>query len=422
MTNNIELLDDIFDKELIVYEDVQGDKIYVKWDGEDFIIKVDNLNSEPINFIDNSMDNYYGKAIKHFETMDNRVKSLLPKRWWFCLEYFPEEVDIYSKNPLNNLVLSSIIKNNKSEYTVEEIEEYSRLMSVECLPFIYKGKLNEKAIEAIKYFLNTSTDDLEYIFGENNFAFFFYKILNPQLSHSFLMNNKFNDNLKKIILKVDDRDNSFELLNPLYDKISVQNKTEYLENYSLIITNFLNFCQTINFKDFKLSGEKRNDIYAFMICKLFNIYLIEVKEDILKFDFVVPEFFNRDKFRFNRELVLNKLTRQHLTNPKLNYIFKCIFFSFNQEIEKPFGVFTKGGIKLFNNFVNYLKTVIDEYLNKKGEEELQKHGLVNFSDYFDIKYDKDGEDKVYPSIYDEITKSEDKKKKKGGVFGKGIMK
>ena len=28
--------------------------------------------------------------------------------------------------------------------------------------------------EAIKYFINTSDDDLEYIFGEKSFAFFFY--------------------------------------------------------------------------------------------------------------------------------------------------------------------------------------------------------------------------------------------------------
>lgn len=418
---NEELLDEIFDKELVVYEDVQGEKIFVKWDGEDFIIKADNLNSNPINFIDNSIDNFYGKALEHFNSLDHRVKSLLPKRWWFCFEYFPEETDIYSKTPLNNLVLTSIFKNEKPEYSVEEIEEYARLMNVECLPFIFKGTLSEKSIEAIKYFLNTSPDDLEYVFGENNFAFFFYKLLNPQTSQSFLMNRKFSDNVKKIVLKVNNTDTKFDLLNPLYDKISSENRTEYLENYSLILINFLNYCQGINFNIFKLQGNKKDDVYVYMICKLFNLYLADVKNDILNFSFVVPEFFNKDKFRFNKELILNRLTKQHITNPKINYIFKCIFFSFNQEFDKPFGVFTKNGIVLFNNFVKYLRSTIDEYFNKKSEEELQKKGLVDFSDYFDIKYDKDGEDKVYPSIYDEIIGGENKKKKKG-VFGKENIK
>lgn len=418
---NEELLDEIFDKELVVYEDVQGDKIFVKWDGEHFIIKADNLNSNPINFIDNSIDNYYGKALEHLNSLDNRVKSLIPKRWWFCFEYFPEETDIYSRKPLNNLVLSSIYKNEKPDYSVEEIEEYARLINVECLPFIFKGTLNEKTIEAIKYFLNTSPDDLEYVFGDDNFAFFFYKLLNPQTSQSFLMNNKFSDNLKKIILKVDNSDTKFELLNPLYDKISSQNKTEYLENYSLILINFLNYCQGINFNTLKLQGEKSNDVYTYMMCKLFNLYLADVKNDILNFSFVVPEFFSKDKFRFNKELVLNKLTKQHITNPKLNYIFKCIYFSFNQEIEKPFGVFTKNGIMLFNNFVKFLKSTIDEYFNKKSEEEIQKRGLVDFSDFFDIKYDHDGEGKTYPNVLDELQKGENKKKKKFG-FEKGGFK
>ena len=45
------------------------------------------------------------------------------------------------------------------------------------LPIMFQGVLSERMIEAIKYFINTSEDDLEYIFGEKSFAFFFYKIL-----------------------------------------------------------------------------------------------------------------------------------------------------------------------------------------------------------------------------------------------------
>ena len=418
-----ELLDELFGNEIVVYEDVQGSKIYAKWDGEDFLIKSNNLNAEPVNFIDDSIDNYYGKAFNHLNSLNERVKGLLPKRWWFCFQYFPEESTIYSRQPKNNLVLSSIVKNNKNDYTVEEIEEYSRLMEVECLPFIFKGILNEKTIEAIKYFLNTSEEDLEYVFGEKNFAYFFYKILNPQISQSFLMNDEFSNNIQKMVIKLEKSEKNFDILNPLYQRISSENKTEYLEIYSLILTNFLNFCQSINFDELKIKGEKRDDVYNYLICKVFNIYITEVKDDILKFDFVVPEFFNKDKFRLNKELILNKLTKQYIdTDIKLEYIFKCIYFSFKQEFGESFGVFSKSGINLFNNFVKYLSNLIDEYFNKKSEHELQKRGLVDFSDWFKISYDHDAENKVYPSIIDEIEKGENKKKKKGGVFGKGNLK
>ena len=104
-----ELLDELFGNEIVVYEDVQGSKIYAKWDGEDFLIKSNNLNAEPVNFIDDSIDNYYGKAFNHLNSLNERVKGLLPKRWWFCFQYFPEESTIYSRQPKNNLVLSSIV-------------------------------------------------------------------------------------------------------------------------------------------------------------------------------------------------------------------------------------------------------------------------------------------------------------------------
>ena len=411
-----ELLDEIFSKELIVYEDVKGSKIYVRWDGEDFLIKSNNLNAEPINFIDDSIDNFYGKAFLYFNGLSDRIKSLLPKKWWFVCEYFPEESNMYSRNPKNDLVLTSIIKNNKSDYTVEEIEEYSRLMDIECLPFIFKGILNEKTIEAIKYFLNTSEKDLEYIFGERSFAFFFYKLLNPQITQSFLMKSDFNSNIEKLVIKLDNSETRFDLLNPLYNKISNQNKTEHIEIYSLILISFLNFCQSIDWKTLKIKGEKREEVYSNIICSLFNMYVNEVREDILSWDVIVPEFFNKDKFRINKEVILSRATKGFIKEPKLDYIFKCIYFSFKQEFDEPFGVFTKNGIILFNNFVKELRKIIDEYFNKKSEEELRKRGLLNASDFFDIKYDQDGEEKVYPDILSEIEKGKNKKKKK--LYGK----
>jgi hypothetical protein len=54
----------------------------------------------------------------------------------------------------------------------------------------------DKMVEAIKYFINTSEEDLEYIFGEKSFTFFFYKLLNPLSQNSFLMNNDFQKNIE----------------------------------------------------------------------------------------------------------------------------------------------------------------------------------------------------------------------------------
>jgi len=420
--NDEKLLDDILEQELIVYEDVKGTVIYAKWDGEDFIIKPD-INADPINFIDDSSENFYGKAHSYLNNLDTRVKSLISKKWWFCFQYFPTNLNEYNRKPKHNLILSGIIKGTKNSFTVEELEEYARLFDVEPLPFIFKGELSDKQIEAIKYFLNTSEEDLEYVFGEKSFAYFFYRLLNPQLAHSFLMDNEFNSNVEKIVLVANNMELNFAILNPLYSKVSKNNITEYAEVYSLILINFLNFCQSVNLEDFKLKGEKRDDVYNYLISRLFNLYINEVKDDINKFDFVIPEFFSKDKFRINKETILNKITCQLINeNPKFEYIFKCIFFSFRYKMKEPIGILSNNMLNIFNKYVDDINNTIDSFLNKKTEFELGRRGLVDFGDWFDISYSVDGSETVYPDIYDEIKRGGEEKKRKKGVFGKAPLK
>ena len=241
VTDN-ELLNELFNDEIIVYEDIQGSKIWINWDGKEFIIKPKSITNDPINLVDLAMQNYYNPAINFFENLDDRVKSLLNKKWWFCFEYFPDEQPAnigYNRVPKNSLVLTAISKSRKFDFSIDELIEYSRLFNVDVIPVIYQGKLTETMIEAIKYFINTSEEDLEYIFGEKSFAFFFYKILNPNTDGSFLMDGEFQDNIEKLLIKSKTKDISFQLLNPLYNRISDNNETDFVEIYTLILINFL---------------------------------------------------------------------------------------------------------------------------------------------------------------------------------------
>ena len=429
-----EVLNELFNDEIIVFEDIQGSKIWVNWNGKEFTIKPKSITNDPINLIDLAMQNYYNPAINYFEGLDDRVKSLLNKKWWFCFEYFPDEQPAnieYNRTPKNKLVLTAVNKARKFDFTIDEIAEYARLFDVDMLPVIYQGKLSENMIEAIKYFINTSEEDLEYVFGEKSFAFFFYKILNPSIEGSFLMDDEFQENVEKLIIKSKTKDISFQLLNPLYGRISENNDTDFVEIYTLILVNFLNFCQSINIDDVKLKGEKKDEIYIYLVSKLFNVYVSEVKQDLLDFDFIVPEFFDKDKFKINIELIDNKLTKDYIQeSEKLEYIFKVILGSFNKRRKKPIGIFTENTVKLFNKFVDDVDDYINTYLNKLHEIELGRAGLLDFGDFFDIQYDTDGEGQVYPDVYSEFEKGagDEKKKKKGkgGKFpigpDKGMMK
>jgi hypothetical protein len=147
--------------------------------------------------------------------------------------------------------------------------------------------------------------------------------------------------------------------------------------------------------------------------KLFNIYVSEVKEDIMSFDFTIPEFFDKHKFRINKELIPNKLTRDYLEeDKKLEYIFKIILGSFSTKKKKAIGVFSDSTIDIFNRFVDKISLTIDQFMNKSTEKELTKDQLIDFSKWFDLKIDKDGEDNVYPDVWQEIvSKTTDKKEK-----------
>ena len=285
------LLNEIFEDEIVVFEDVQGSKIWVNWNGGEFAIKPKSISNEPINMIDLAMQNYYNPALEYLNSLDVRVKSLLNKKWWFCFEYFPDNQPAnieYERTPKNNLVLTTIYKSGKYDFIIDEIDEYSRLFEVDMLPIVFQGRLSERMIEAIKYFLNTGEEDLEYVFGEKSFAFFFYKILNPSSENSFLMEDEFQQNVEKLIIRSKIKDVSFELLNPLYKRVSDSNSTDFVEIYTLILVNFLNFCQSLDMKDIKLKGDKKDETYIYLICRLFNFYVGELKQDLLDFDFIVP--------------------------------------------------------------------------------------------------------------------------------------
>jgi|TARA_R110002167_G_scaffold85039_1_gene230928 hypothetical protein len=411
-----EILDRLFNDEIIVLEDIQGSKIWVNWDGKKFRIKSKSIKNDDINLIDLAIQNYYNFAMDYFNSMDNRVKGLLNKKWWFCFEYFPDQQPAnieYSRTPNNNLVLTGIWKNKKFQVNLDEIEEYSRLLDVDMIPVIFSGKLTDEMKEAITYFLNTSKEDLEFVFEEKSFAFFFYKLLNPFSKNSFLMEDDFQNNVEKLIIRSKTGDISFELLNPLYEKMSSVNDTEFVEIYTLILVNFLNFCQSITLKEIRLKSKRKDEMYIELICNMFNKYMLNVKSDLVNFQFSIPEFFDKEKFKINKELIPNAITRQHLeSNEKIEYIFKIILGSFKKKKKRAIGIFEEKTVVVFNKYIDDISTYIDTCLKIEQQRTATKKGLVDFGEYFEINYDTDGEGKVYPDIYNEFEKGKLNKKSK----------
>lgn len=421
-----EFIEDIFEDLITVYEDIQGSKILVRWDGENFEFRTKSINNNPISLIDLSLQKYYNKAINFFYSLDNHVLSLLPKNWHFVFEYFPDNQPAhieYKKSPKNSLILTAIVKGKKFSYGVEELLEFSNLFDCDPLPIIFHGKLNQNQKEGIKYFLHTSPEDLEYIFGDKNFAFFFYKLLDPTHTHSFLMEeNKedFQPNIQRLIIRTLSNDYRYELLNPLYTKSSGTIQTDFTEIYTLILLNFLSYVQNIDITEVKLSGNKKEEVYINLICRLYNMFMNDTSEELSKFEFEIPKFFNKDKFKINIEFIDNQLTKKYIgQSDRFEYIFKCILGSFKAKKKNPIGVFTENSIILYNNFIDKMNELIDIHLNRIKEDQLRNSQLMDYGDYHKFKYDVDGAGEVYPDVYTEFESPTDKKKKgKGFDFDK----
>lgn len=422
-TENRRLLQSLADQEIAVYEDVQGHTIFMQWTGETFELRAKSHINDPVNLVDLAMQRVYSKAIDYFNGLSTEVKRLLNTSWHFCFEYFydnqPAHIK-YDRLPKNGLILTCIVKGKKNfSHNLDEISEYANLFDCEYTPLIYRGRLNQKQLDLINSFLHTSKNDLEYVFGDNNFADFFYKILSPNVEHSFLMQKgKFQDNLEKIIIRGLDSNEeiSFEILNPLYQRMSDNNTTEFVEMYSLILLDFLEHCQSFNLKDIKIDGTSREEAYIDVICKLFNPYAEKLrKKNIEDLQIVVPEFFQNDKFKINTDLLKNKVTKNLVENPKLEYIFKVVLGSFNYKRKKPIGVFNENTLAYFNEFLDNLHKRIDKHANIERENILQKKGMLNFDDFYEINYETDASGKVYPDLYTKAEEVSDLSKKKKGM-------
>jgi hypothetical protein len=397
LNNQPDDLVDLLKKELLIYEDIQGAQVFARWTGQKFEIKPKSINSEPLNFVDLAIQKFYGFIFSYLYSLPDYVTNLLSTTWWFCFEYFPDLQPAhieYKKLPKNNLILSCIVKGTRYKYNYSEIVEYAKLFDVDALPVIFKGKLNEKQLEVINLFLHTSERDLEYVFGEDNFAYFFYKILNPQLENSFLM-DEFNNNLEKIIIKIDGVDEqTFEILNPSYEKMELSNKTEYLETYSLILLNFLEFLQLVSFDKLKLKEITKDELYIELISAVFNEYIENIKKEIKDWNLSIPEFFTEDKFKINTFLLKNKETIDLIkSNIKIEYLFKLILSSFNKKKKKPIGIFNDKTTELFNDEVDKISNFLDDVLKINREYLLRNNDLLNFKDYFKINYNTDADDR-----------------------------
>ena len=391
-------MDLLTDNPILVYEEVQGSPIYVQWTGNEMLIKPRNLSNDPLNEIDLAIQKYYGPCFQFFNQLEPRVKSLMPKNWWFEFEYFfdtkPAHIQ-YQIMPKNGLILTGIIKGKKRTWNIQEVNEYSNLFEVDPLPILFNGQLNDKQLEVIKYYTNTNSEDLNFIFDENNFAYFFYKVLNPALENSILMNpGNFQDNIERLIIKIpnEKQELNFAILNPLYAKQDAldDERTDFVDTYSIILLNFLEQCQLVDLNEVELATTKKSEMYIELLSYLFNTWMEHTQDSFQNFEFAIPKFFKETKFKVDAHKISNPKTKKFIENDeKKEYAFRSILGSFQRPRKQPIGIFTKTSLDLFNDMVFKIDSRLEQALKMKRDNVLRNKELLNFGDFEEVAYDQD---------------------------------
>jgi len=429
--NSEQFLKLIQNEELVVQEDIQGAKLWISYNKSkmDWEIRPKSTTGHVLNMVDYATQKYYKWAYAYLLCLPAEVTDLLRNGYKFCFEYFPEEEQvqpaniIYDRRPKNGLILTCICKYNRYYcYDIEELNAYAKLFDVETLPIIYKGKLSEKQLKAITYYLHTAPADLDFLYKEISFAKFFYTLLNPQLKSSYLRDADFNTNLEKIILRFlkSDVEITMEILNPMYQKVEHRAESEFSDVYSVILFNFVQWTLTQDIDSMETTGTSRDMLYINMISKMFNAWVDKNEKGIMDFKFSVPQFFNQDKFKINQDLIYNKSTLDLINkHSKLEYCFKIILSSFQAERKKPIGIINDQALVHLNAQVRKVQLRIEELLNWNNKLSAFAYKQKDLTKFPNIKWEETDKGTVqFPNMTGVLEPEEDKKKKIKHAFKK----
>ena len=388
-------------RSITVYEDVQGSKIWVRWNGVMWEIRPKSPTNPPLNMVDMAVQKFYNKAYLYLLTLPFETTEFLNTNWHLCFEYFCDEQPAnirYSTKPDSNLVLTCIYKGkDKYSYDTTELKSYAALLGTDVVPVVYRGKLSEQQILNISRFLHTSPYDLQMLFDETNFAKFFYKILSPASVGSYLMRDEWQNNLEKFIIRFDDDSElSFQLLNPLYNKTGGHVETEFEDVYSVILITFLQYMQTVDLAAVQLDEKTGDSMYLELICKLYNTFMQQTSKSLLRLGFTVPHFFTKDKFKINRDFIKDATTLDWIDkNPKYEYVLKIVLTALQRPKKKTFGIFTERTIEVFNHLVVDIQNRIHRQLQVNKGQGYYKDKALTYGEFSDLKDLTDGDGKPH---------------------------
>ena len=347
----------------------------------------------PITKIDRILMSYYERPINYIGSLSHDIKRQIPNGWRFGMEYFCDNKPVnitYQREPKNGLVLTHIIVKDELGNPVrtivekKELDHWADLLEVERSPIIFQGKLNEDQKLKILEYLSTSYLDILKKYKTDSFVRFMVSILNPELEKSAL-NDSLDSPIEGVVFRFGDLAGTGEsyvakIVDPVFLEIIRERKVTSKDNlpndiYSLALIDVMNFVLEKGVDSFEIKGEEPESRY---ISFVFDVFLkfVDLHGDKYKgVDFNEPEYFKREEFKINKELILDQDIREKIEEDEsYETLLQILLSAFRKLKKKAHGFFTEGVVEQFNLLIRD----IADYINARKIEPVQESGIPTF--------------------------------------------
>ena len=339
--------------------------------------------NEAMDLVDRTIVKFYESAIKHLQGLSNQVKEDMPKDWRFGFDYLIDGETPnfkYSLLPKNNLVLTHIKVMNPLNGKVQKVirdtqvlNKWAEVLEVQKPPVIFEGVLRHDQKEALISILEMSDEQFAKRYTDRSFSRDIYTIFNSEVRRSALQESLDADIDGLVISFIDGKTMSPYKLES-FDKVDESNEERKSSDiYQITIVDLIENLSGYDFKQHKLTEEKKDKRYLELMSEVFNNYIKNNAAKYIGVDFNVAEFAKKEAFRLNKNFIQNQETLRLVENKILAELFKIMISSFRNERKKSTDILSEDMINQMNEIVENIKNHIDG--------KIEENDVLDFNSY-----------------------------------------
>ena len=325
--------------------------------------------NDPMNIVDRTIVKFYESAIRHLQGLANEVKDEMPKDWRFGFDYLIDGETPnfkYSLLPKNNLVLTHIKVLNPTSGRVQKVirdtkvlNKWAEKLEVQNPPVVFEGQLRHDQKEALINILEMSDKEFAKTYENKSFTRDIFSIFNSELRRSALQESLDAEIDGLVVSFVDGKSmNSYKLesFNKVNEEASERKPSDI---YQITIVDIVEKLSTYDFKQHKLTEEKKDRRYIELMSEVFNNYIKENATKYIGVDFDTADFAKKDAFNLNKAFIKNQNTLKLVENNILAELFKIVLSSFRKERTKTTDILSEDMVNQMNEIVKNIENHID---------------------------------------------------------------